>query len=310
MKGKVGIFGLGIMGGAFARNLAAAGWDVVGFDLSHERRAEAAGFGVSLASDVADLVGRVPFIITSLPSPKAAVETATAIAAATFEPRIVAEASTLALEDKLTFERILSEAGHVGLDCPISGTGAQAQTKDLVVYASGDKEAVARLMPLFADFSREAHDLGAFGNGTRMKLVANLLVAIHNVASAEAMVLGMKAGLDPQQMVKLVRAGVGNSRIFELRAPMMADDVYEPATMKVSVWQKDMDVIGRFAAELGVETPVFSACEAVYDQAMAQGLATMDTAAVCRVIEARSGYDRQLSRGQAIRQSDQIGAVK
>jgi 3-hydroxyisobutyrate dehydrogenase-like beta-hydroxyacid dehydrogenase len=265
---------------------------VLGFDLSPERRDEAAGNGVKLAADVADLARHAPVIITSLPSPKAVVETAKAIAAARVERRVVAEASTLSLDDKLEFERILSAAGHAALDCPLSGTGAQAQTKDLIVYASGDSGAIASLMPLFADFSRQAHDLGVFGNGTRMKLVANLLVAIHNVASAEAMVLGMKAGLDPDQIVKLVGAGAGSSRIFELRAPMMAADVYEPATMKVSVWQKDMDVIGKFAAELGVATPLFSASGAIYDDAVKQGLGPLDTAGVCRVIEARSGVTR------------------
>ena len=292
MKGTVGLVGLGIMGGAIGRNLAAAGWDVLGFDLSPERRDEAARNGVELAADVADVARRAPVIITSLPSPKAVVETAKAIAAASVERRIVAEASTLSLDDKLEFERIVSAAGHAALDCPLSGTGAQAQTKDLIVYASGDSGAIASLMPLFADFSRQAQDLGRFGNGTRMKLVANLLVAIHNVASAEAMVLGMKAGLDPDQIVKLVGAGAGSSRIFELRAPMMAADVYEPATMKVSVWQKDMDVIGKFAAELGVATPLFSASGAIYDDAMKQGLGPLDTAGVCRVIEARSGVTR------------------
>src|SRR4051812_9415255 len=292
MKGTVGLVGLGIMGGAIARNLAVAGWEVLGFDLSAERRDEAAGNGVKLAADVADLARRAPVIITSLPSPEAVVETAKAIAAACVERRVVVEARTLSLDDKLEFERILSAAGHAALDCPLSGTGAQAQTKDLIVYASGDSGAIASLMPLFADCSRQAHDLGVFGNGTRMKLVANLLVAIHNVASAEAMVLGMKAGLDPDQIVKLVGAGAGSSRIFELRAPMMAADLYEPATMKVSVWQKDMDVIGKFAAELGVATPLFSASGAIYEDAMKQGLGPLDTAGVCRVIEARSGVTR------------------
>ena len=303
MNGTVGLVGLGIMGGAIARNLAAAGWDVLGFDLSPERREEAGASGVKLAPDVGDLAHRAPVIITSLPSPKAVIETAKAIAAAGVERRIVAEASTLALDDKLEFARILSAAGHAALDCPLSGTGAQAQTKDLIVYASGDSGAIASLMPLFGDFSRQAHDLGAFGNGTRMKLVANLLVAIHNVASAEAMVLGMKAGLDPDQIVKLVGAGAGSSRIFELRAPMMAADVYEPATMKVDVWQKDMAIIGKFAAELGVATPLFSASGAVYEEAVEQGLGPLDTAGVCRVIEARSGVN-----GRPISQADRQGA--
>jgi 3-hydroxyisobutyrate dehydrogenase-like beta-hydroxyacid dehydrogenase len=123
--------------------------------------------------------------------------------------------------------------------------------------------------------------------------VANLLVAIHNVASAEAMVLGMKAGLDPHQLVKLVTSGVGTSRVFELRAPMMADNAYEPATMKVSTWQKDMAIIGRFAAELGCPTPLLSASEPIYTSAMAQGHATHDTAAVCAVLETMAGIDRE-----------------
>ncbi|WP_237478331.1 NAD(P)-dependent oxidoreductase [Lichenibacterium dinghuense] len=309
MKGSIGIIGLGIMGGAMSRNLVAAGWDVVGFDVSEARRAEAEADGVAPAADVADLARRAPLILTSLPSAAAAAATAAAVVASGAEGRVVADASTLALEDKLAFAHVLSRAGHRPLDCPVSGTGAQAKVKDLVFYASGEAAAVAEMMPAFADLAREAHDLGAFGNGTRMKLVANLLVAIHNVASAEAMVLGMRAGLDPHQIVKLVGAGVGNSRVFALRAPMMAEDVYEPATMKVSTWQKDMDVIGRFAAELGVDAPLFKASAPVYDDALARGFADLDTAAVCRVLEARAGMARRAEGGTAITQSDRAGAI-
>ena len=146
----------------------------------------------------------------------------------------------------------MRKAGHVMLDCPVSGTGSQAKIKDLVIYASGDSKAIRRLRPLFAGFSRATHDLGAFGNGSRMKYVANLLVAINNVASAEAMVLGIKAGLDPQTVLEMVTSGAGNSRVFELRAPMMVKDRYDDATMKISVWQKDMAVIGEFARQIGV----------------------------------------------------------
>jgi 3-hydroxyisobutyrate dehydrogenase-like beta-hydroxyacid dehydrogenase len=95
---------------------------------------------------------------------------------------------------------VLRKPGHVTLDCPVSGTGAQAAAKDIVIYASGDNKTIARLRPMFAAFSRAAYDVGEFGNGSRMKYIANLLVTIHNVASAEAMVLGIKAGLDPQVM--------------------------------------------------------------------------------------------------------------
>src|SRR4029079_18295961 len=122
--------------------------------------------------------------------------------------------------------------------------GAQAQNKDIIVYASGPSKAIRKLRPLFADFARAVYDLGAFGNGSKMKYVANLLVAINNVASAEAMVLGLKAGLDPQVIHDIVVGGAANSRVFELRAPMMVANRYDDATMKISVWQKDMSVIG------------------------------------------------------------------
>lgn len=290
MDKSIGIVGLGIMGGAMARNLMQGGWRVLGYDVDPGR---AAALGVEGCASVGALAQAVPVILTSLPSAKAVQATASAIAASGAPSRIVIEASTLALADKMAFAATLAKAGHVPLDCPISGTGAQAANKDLVIYASGDASAIESLHPCYAAFTRAVHDVGAFGNGTKMKLVANLLVAIHNVATAEAMVLGMKAGLDPAQMATLIAQGAGNSRIFELRAPMMAADRYEPATMKIDVWQKDMDVIGRFATELGVPTPTFSATLPVYAAAMAQGLGALDTAAVCSVLEGMSALGRK-----------------
>ena len=292
MKGIVGVVGLGIMGGAMARNLSADGWRVIGFDIDAARRAELAADGVEVASGLAGLAREAPVLITSLPSPAALVATAHDLAAAGVERRVVVDTSTLTLDDKLKAEALFREAGHVCLDCPVSGTGAQAKNKDLVVYASGDSATITDLKSLFAGFAKAAHDLGVYGNGSRMKYVANLLVAIHNVASAEAMVLGMKAGLDPHQMIELITPGAGNSRVFELRAPMMADNEYEPATMKVSIWQKHMAIIGRFATELGCPTPLLSACVPIYASAVALGHATHDTAAVCAVLETMAGLDR------------------
>jgi len=293
-RGRIGVIGLGLMGGAIARNLAAAGWTVLGYDIDPVCLAEAAAAGVTPASGAADLAVTVPTLLTSLPAPEALIGTAHAIAAARVPPRVIVEASTFALEDKLGAEAVLRDAGHVLLDCPLSGTGAQAKSKDLVVYASGDRDAIAALAPLFADFARQAHDVGQFGNGTRMKFVANLLVAIHNVASAEAFVLGMKAGLEPQQIFDLVSAGAGNSRIFELRGPMMVGNRYdgENVTMKMSVWQKDMAAIGDFARRVGAPTPLFDATMPLYAAAMSTGHAADDTASVCAVLEAMAGIKR------------------
>jgi 3-hydroxyisobutyrate dehydrogenase-like beta-hydroxyacid dehydrogenase len=125
-----------------------------------------------------------------------------------------------------------------------------------------------------------------------MKYVANLLVAIHNVASAEAMVLGLKAGLPAQSIYDLVKTGAGNSRVFELRGPMMVADRYGDPTMTVAVWQKDMDVIGSFAQALGAPTPLFSATLPIYAAAMSGGHGGEDTAAVCAVLEAMAGVKR------------------
>jgi 3-hydroxyisobutyrate dehydrogenase-like beta-hydroxyacid dehydrogenase len=289
MEKTVGVVGLGIMGGAMARNLVAAGWRVLGYDIDAARRAELAAAGVTICADAADVAREAPVLLFSLPSPAAALAAAQAIAASGAERRVVIEASTLTLKDKLAIEAALRSAGHVALDCPISGTGAQAITKDLVIYASGDSQSIEACRPLFAGFSRAVHDVGAFGNGSKMKFVANLLVAIHNVASAEAMVLGVKAGLDPRQIVDLVSAGAGTSRVFELRAPMMAARDYLPASMRVEIWQKDMAIISQYATELGCPTPLLSATMPIYASAMANGHAAEDTAAVCAVLEKMAG---------------------
>jgi 3-hydroxyisobutyrate dehydrogenase-like beta-hydroxyacid dehydrogenase len=291
-KGAVGIIGLGIMGGAFARNLAAAGWRVKGFDIDPVRCAELSEAGVEIAPNITALVQSVPAIITSLPSPKALEQVAREIAAVKAKKLVVAEMSTFALEDKAKAEKILADAGHILLDCPVSGTGAQAKLKDLVVYASGERASIAALRPLFADFSRQVHDLGACGNGSRMKYIANLLVAIHNVAAAEAMVLGMKAGLNAQKVFDVISTSAGTSRMFEVRGPMMVAGEYDEATMRVSMWQKDLDIIGAFAKSLGCSTPTFDATLPVYAEALAAGYGAQDTGVVCAVLEQKAGVKR------------------
>jgi putative dehydrogenase len=285
MDKTVGIVGLGIMGGAIAVNLIERGWRVIGFDTDTGKRAELAVAGVVIADDVAHVARDTPILMTSLPTPAAVEKVAQAIADSGQTPRIVVELSTLTLADKLRFEAILKKAGHIALDCPLSGTGAQAKMRDLIVYASGDSAAIARCTSLFADFSKQSADLGTFGNGSRMKFVANHLVAIHNVATAEAMVLAERAGLDPKMVVDLVGPGAGGSRMFQMRAPMMVQGVYEPATMKVSTWKKDMAIIAEFADDVGCVTPLFTLTQPVYTQAMAMGLGDQDTAAVFEVLK-------------------------
>jgi L-threonate 2-dehydrogenase len=293
MDNTVGIVGLGIMGSAIARNLVERGWRVIGFDIDAAKRAELAAANVIIAADVAEVTREAPVIMTSLPTPAAVADVAQMIADSGQSPRIVVELSTLTLADKLRFESILKKAGHIALDCPLSGTGAQAKNRDLVVYASGDSDAIARCTGLFADFAKQSADLGAFGNGSRMKFVANHLVAIHNVATAEAMILAERAGLDPKMVVEMVGPGAGGSRMFQMRAPMMVEGVYEPATMKVSTWKKDMAIIAEFAEDVGCATPMFTLTQPIYTEAMAMGLGDQDTAAVFEVLKKTIVTDRK-----------------
>ncbi len=231
-------------------------------------------------------------IITSLPTPGRCSTPRSSSPAPRRKTRTVIEASTLSLDDKMAFKDILEKAGHTALDCPMSGTGAQAAVKDLVVYASGDSAAIKRLEPAFLGFARKVYDLGPYGNGSKMKFVANHLVAIHNVAAAEAMVLAMKAGLDPHQTVEVIGSGAGTSRVFELRAPMMAANNYLPATMRSTTWKKDLTVIGDFASDLGCPTPLFGLATTLHAATLAMGHGAEDSAAVCATLEKMAGLER------------------
>jgi 3-hydroxyisobutyrate dehydrogenase-like beta-hydroxyacid dehydrogenase len=289
----VGVIGLGIMGSAIGTNLVRAGFAVCGTDVAAPRRAAFARAGGRACRSAAEVASGAPILLTSLPSAAALQAVANELAAHARAGTVVIETSTLSLKDKLRARRTLAARKIILLDCPLSGTGAQARVRDLVVYASGARAACRRAAPVLEGFARAHHYLGAFGNGSRMKFVANLLVAIHNVAAAEALVLAMKAGLDPKTVVRVVGDGAGGSRMLQVRGPLMAAGRYRPATMKVAMWQKDMRIIGEFAAALRVKTPLFSASAPIYDAALAQGFAAADTAAVCAVLEKRSGVRRR-----------------
>ena len=295
-QSTVGILGLGIMGSAMSPNLRAAGFKVVGFDVSADRMAAFTAAGGTPCASPRAVAEAADILISVLPSVKAleAVVTGTdGILSARRAGQILIESSTLALEDKQRIRAAAAPALTL-LDCPLSGTGAQAVTRDLIVYASGDSAAIARCKSVFEGFARAHHDLGEFGNGSKMKFVANLLVSIHNVAAAEAFVLGMKAGLDPEVIYRVVGDGAGGSRMFTVRGPQMIADVYEPATMKVAIWQKDMKIISEFATSLNCPTPLLNACAPVYTTAMAHGFGELDTASVCSVLADMA----QLNRGE------------
>ena len=285
-ENTVGVIGLGVMGSAMSANLIKSGFRVEGYDVAPKARAALKKAGGKPVASIAKIAA--PIVITSLPSAKALHDVCDEIK----KRCVVLETSTLPIEEKERARAALARKGITLLDCPLSGTGAQARAKDLVVFASGERKAFDQAKRFLPGFSRAHYYLGAFGNGSRMKFVANLLVAIHNVSSAEAFVLGMKAGLDPKTIYEVMANSAGSSRMFQVRGPQMVAGRYDEATISVALFQKDMRIIGEFAQTLGVPTPLFNASAALYNAAMARGHATQDTAAVCAVLEAMAGIRR------------------
>ena len=273
-----------------AANLLRAGFSVHGYDIDAARRKAFLQAGGKPARSPGDVAKEAPVVITSLPGTAALLAVAKALST---RGRTVIETSTLPIDDKLKARELLAKKAITLLDCPLSGTGAQARAKDLVVYGSGDKRSFEKTKSILAGCSRAHYYLGEFGNGSKMKFVANLMVAIHNVSAAEGFVLGMKAGLHPRTIFKVIGDGAGSSRMFQVRGPMMVAGRYQDATMKNELWQKDMKIIGEFAARLGVATPLFNASGAIYNAAMAQGFEKQDTAAVCAVLEGLAGIGRK-----------------
>ncbi len=166
--------------------LMRAGYRVVGYDLLPARLQQHRRAGGQAASTCADVAEHADIVISSLPSSEALLETAEELAQSPRRRLVVVETSTLPIAVKEEARARLAGAGVTLLDCPLSGTGAQARTGDLVVYASGNRAAYRRAVPVLEAFARAQYYVGPFGAGSKTKFVANLLVAIHNVASAEA----------------------------------------------------------------------------------------------------------------------------
>jgi 3-hydroxyisobutyrate dehydrogenase-like beta-hydroxyacid dehydrogenase len=286
---RVGMIGLGRMGGAMAANLVKAGCAVSGCDpLPAARQALRRAGGIPLRDAVA-VARAARFLILSLPSEGALDAVVADLARAGMRGLIAAETSTLPIAAKERARLSLKRAGITLLDCPLSGTGAQAKSGDLIVFASGDTRAITAIAPVFAGCARACHDVGAFGNGMRMKLVANLLVAIHNASTAEALLMGSRLGLDAKRVLEVIGDGAGSSRMFQVRGPMMVARAWGEATMSMTLWQKDMRLIHEALTDSGTPTPLFAATVPLYLAALAQGLGDDDTGAVYAVLERLAG---------------------
>jgi 3-hydroxyisobutyrate dehydrogenase-like beta-hydroxyacid dehydrogenase len=253
-KSVVGIIGLGIMGSAFARNLLSNGFTVLCYDpvpQAGEALRAAGGQPMTSPRAVAEAADHVLIVLASIPALHSVIAGEGGMAPALRAGQVLAEMGTLPLDAKEAARNLVAATGATLLDCPVSGTGAQAALGDLVVFASGPAEAVETMRPIFGGFARDVRHVGDFGAGMKLKLVANLLVSNHNLATAEALLLAERSGLDLQMTYDAIAAGAGTSRMFEVRGPMMVAGRYEPATMKMDVYQKDLALIMDHAAHVG-----------------------------------------------------------
>jgi len=287
----VGIIGLGIMGGAMAANLLRAEHRVVGYDIDGDKVEVLAGEGVIPAGSVSEVAYAAEVVVLSLPTTDALHEVVDELAGCGATGVLCIEAGTLPLADKVAAREKLDQAGLELMDVPLSGTGIQARDATLVVLASGSREGFDAAKPVFDAIGRSSHYLGEFGNGSKMKYIANLLVAVHNLATAEAHALGIAAGMDPRVVQEVMEDGVGSSKIFEIRGPMMVADDYPPAA-RLDIIRKDAGLIADYARSVGAPTPLLDVALEVYEDASAAGLGDLDAAALLRHLEKLGGLTR------------------
>ena len=292
----VGIIGLGIMGGIMAETLIEHGYRVIGHDISTECKNRLKKAGGQVAKSNAQVAQKADIIMISLASSKALASVMQELATVPHQggKQIVIETSTLPLADKEAAAQALTKQSRTMLDCPISGTAARMKDRAWTIYVSGPKKACKEVAPIFQAFTDMAPYIGPLGSGTKLKFAANHLVAIYNVAYAETVNLCRKMDLDP----KVVLEHFGNSPVLgtgvmRLRMPFMIERQYTPPTMKVEVWQKDMQVIGDMAKSVDCPTPLFTTCASIYTAAMAQGLAKSDTASTSEVLALMSGQGKK-----------------
>ena len=300
MEKVVGVVGLGIMGGSMAKNLLAAGFRVVGFDVAEAAKKAFTDRGGELVSSPKEVADKVDIVILSLPSIAVLDEVTSGqngLPSSSKKGLIALEMSTMPLDAKQRAHDALKAKGQTLMDCPVSGTGAQAAVKDLVVFGSGSEADYKKVMHVLEGMSRRQVYVGPFGNGSKIKFLANHLVTIHNVAAAEAFAYGQKAGLDPKLIYDVLADSAGSSRMFQIRGPQMVAARYDNVTATNKTHLKDLGIIDSYAKEVHCPVPLFAAASQYYYAAYEQGAAELDTAAVCMIAERLAGINRGDGRG-------------
>jgi len=291
MAGKVGFIGLGAMGGPMALNLVKAGHKLVVHDIDQSKTAPLRAKGAELAGNaeaVAAAVDRTIVIVETTDQAEAVIAGERGIINGAKTGHIVLCMATIDPFAARSLAERLKAKGIAMLDAPVSGGTGRAQSGELSVIVGGDKEVLAKCEDLFAAMGNRTFHVGPLGSGLAMKLVNNMLVQVNTVAVAEALVLGVKAGLDPQTIYEVVRVSTGASAAWELRVPRILKGDYEPGGT-IDISYKDQELETAFAKRLGVPLLLANVTQQVYQMARAQGLNKQDGSAIVKIFEQMAG---------------------
>jgi 3-hydroxyisobutyrate dehydrogenase len=283
----IGFVGVGKIGMPISENLIKSGRRVVGYRRSSLAEFEKIG-GVAARSP-AEVGAQADIVFSCLPSTAAlddAVQGPQGLVKTARPGQIVVELGSHPVRDKERQIAPLAEKGAVFIDGEVSGTPGMVSARKGVIYLAGDAAACKTIESVVAGFADSCLYFGEFGAASRVKLVNNLLVAINIAATAEAMALGLKAGVDVPLMIKAIATGSGGSTQFGIRAPWMAERRFLPAQGTVPGLQHYFEMIGDFADSVGVATPMLDCASALYERFMAMGFGEYDGAAMVDVIGA------------------------
>ena len=278
----IGSIGLGAMGGSYAKFLIEDNYTVYGVDPDTQNAEIFTSLGGVLLNNISDLIDKSDVIILSLPTVPIFKEVINEIVVngKSNESKILIDMNTISLDDKIQTKNKLEKLNISMVDAPVSGTGAQAKVKDIVVMSSGDKTIVDECDDIFRSFSKQNIYVGEFGNGIKFKILANLLVTVHNTVTAEALLLGQKAGLEEKMIYQVLNAGAATSVMLDKRMPLMINKNYEPATASMRIFLKDIDVITDYLKSNNLSSPTFEAAANLYNQSKENIPITHDTAAI------------------------------
>lgn len=299
MSLRVGVVGLGIMGGAFAANLVKNGFEVTGYDPVKAKVNALVKAGGKAGKSAADVARKSDMILTSLTSAKildAVINGKDGILAGAHKGLIVLETSTLGIDAKESARQALATKGAILMDSPVSGAGKQAATGEITVMVSGARKDFNKVKPALEAFSMLQYHVGPFGDGMKLKMLINMLISVHGAAFAEAITLARLSGIDLDVFREVLKKSAGNSRVIEYRGPLMLDDEYADPKVKtadLTVMIKDNNLIEDYAKDNNAPVPVFQASMFSAYAALAQGYGSEDPGVVTRVYEQMANIPRK-----------------